>query len=63
MEDLHQDSHAQNGLPTEYFALCSGHFEALYFSRSVLIETPVDFKRFYLEEGSIPPIYAKPKDS
>ena len=50
MDDLHQDS--QTGLPTEYFALCSEHFEASCFSRSVLIGTPVDFKRFYLEKGS-----------
>ena len=34
-----------------------------YFSRSVLIGTPVDFKGFYLEEGSVPSIYTKPKDS
>ena len=57
------DSHAQTGLPTEYFALCSEHFEASCFSRSVIIGTPVDFKRFYLEEGSVPSIYVKPKDS
>ena len=48
---------------TDWPALCSEHFEALYFSRSVLIGTPVDFQRFYLEKGSIPSIYAKPKDS
>ena len=61
MEDLGQDSHT--GLPTEYFALCSEHFdEASCFSRSVLIGTPVDFKRFCLEKGSVPSIYAKPKD-
>ena len=59
--DLRQDS--QTGLPTEYFGLCSEHFEASCFSRSVLIGTPVDFKRFYLEKGSVPSIYAKPKDS
>ena len=53
----------QTGLPTEYFALCSEHFEASCFSRCVLIGTPVDFKRFYLEECSVPSIYAKPKDS
>ena len=58
-----QDSHAQTGLPTEYFALCSKHFEASCFSRSVLIGTPVDFKRSYLEKSSVPSIYAKPKDS
>ena len=29
----------------------------------MLIGTPVDFKRFYLEEGSVPSIYTKPKDS
>ena len=63
MDDLHQDSHAQTSLPTEYFVLCSDHFEASCFSRSVLIGTPVDFKRFYLEKGSVPSIYAKPKDS
>ena len=61
MDDLCQDS--QTGLPTEYFALCSEHFEASCFSRSVLIGTPVDFKRFYLEKGSLPQIYAKLKDS
>ena len=61
MDDLRQDS--QVGLPKEYFALCSEHFEASCFSRSVLIGTPVHFKRFYLEKGSVPSIYAKPKDS
>ena len=61
MVDLRQDS--QTGLPTEYFALCSEHFEASCFSRSVLIGTPVRFKRFYLEKGSVPSIYATPKDS
>ena len=61
MDDLRQDS--QTGLPAEYFALCSEHFEASCFSRGVLIGTPVDFKRFYLEKGSVPSIYAKPKDS
>ena len=50
-------------LPKEYFALHSKHFEATCFSRSVLIGTPVDFKRFYIEEGSLPSVYAKPKDS
>ena len=34
-----------------------------YFSRSVLIGTPVDLKRFYLEKGSVPSIYAKPENS
>ena len=63
MDDLHQDSHAQTGLPAEYFALCSEHFEASCFSRSVLIGTPADFKRFCLEKGSVPSIYMKPKDS
>ena len=63
MDDLHRDSHAQTGLETKYFALCSEHFELSYFSTSVLIETPVDFRRFYLEEGSVPSIYTKPKDS
>ena len=63
MDDLHQDSHAQTGLETKHFALCSEHFKSSYFSRSVLIGTPVDFKRFYFEEGSVPSIYAKPKDS
>ena len=29
----------------------------------MLIGTPVDFRRFYLEEGSVPSIYTKPKDS
>ena len=57
MDDLHQNSHAQTGLPTEYFALCSEHFEASCFSRSVLIGTPVDFKRFYLEKSSVPSIH------
>ena len=61
MDDLCQDS--QTGLPKEYFALCSEHSEASSFSRSVLIGTPVDFKRFYLEEGSVPSIYVKSKDS
>ena len=62
MDDLRQDSHT--GLPTECFALCSEHFEASCFSRTVLIGTPVDFKRFYLEKGSVPSaVYAKPKDS
>ena len=60
MDDLHQDSHAQTGLETKHFA---EHFKSSYFSRSVLIGTPVDFKRFYLEEGSVPSIYTKPKDS
>ena len=50
MDDLHQYSHAQTGLETKHFALCSEHFKSSYFSRSVLIGTPVDFKRFYLEE-------------
>ena len=45
------------------FDLCSEHFESSYFSRSMLIGTPVDFRRFYLEEGSVPSIYTKPKDS
>ena len=48
MNDLRQDS--QTGMPTEYFALCSAHFEELCFSRSVLIGTPADFKRFYLRK-------------
>ena len=61
MDNLHHDS--QTGLPTEYFALCSEHFEASCFSRSVLNGTPVDFKRFYLEKGSVPSICTKPKDS
>ena len=61
MVDLRQDS--LTGLPTEYFALCSEHIEASCFSRSVLIGTPVDFKRFYLEKGSVPSIHARPKDS
>ena len=47
MDDLHQDS--QTDLPTEYSALYSEYFEASCFSRSVLIGTPVDFKRFYLD--------------
>ena len=63
MDDLHQDSHAQTGLETKHFALCSEHFKSSYLSRSALIGTPVDFKRFYLEEGSVPSIYTKPKDS
>ena len=61
MDDLRQDS--QTGLSTEYFALCFEHFEASYFSRNVLIGTPVDFKNFYLEKRSVPSIDAKPKDS
>ena len=59
MDDLRQDS--QTGLPTEYFALCSEHFKASCFSRSVLIGTPADFKRF--EKRSVPSIDAKGKDS
>ena len=59
MDDLCQDS--QTDLPTEYFALCSEHFEASCFSRSVFIGTPVDFKWF--EKRSVPSIYAKGKDS
>ena len=59
MDDPRQDS--QTGLPTEYFALCSEHFETSCFSRSVLIETPVDFKRF--KKHSVPSIGAKGKDS
>ena len=58
MDDLRQDS--QNGLPTEYFALCSEPFEASCFSRS---GTTVDFKRFYLGQSPVLSIYAKPKDS
>ena len=58
MVDLRQDLHTDQ--PTEYFALCSEHIEASCFSRSVLIGTPVDFKKFYLEKGSVPSIYAKP---
>ena len=60
MDDLHD---SQTGLPKEYFALCSAHSEASCFSRSVIIETPVDFKRFYLEKVSVLSIYTKPKDS
>ena len=52
-----------SGLQTEYFTLCSEHFEASCFSRSVRIRTPVDFKRFCLEQCSVPSIYTKPKDS
>ena len=63
MDDLRLRQDSQTGLPTEYFALCSEHFEASCFSRSVLIGTPVDFKRFCPEKGSVPSIYAKPKDS
>ena len=63
MDDLHQDSHAKTGLESKHFALCSEHFKSSYFSRSVLIGTPVDFKRFYLEEGSVSSVYTKPKDS
>ena len=63
MDDLHQDSHAQTGLETKHFALCSERFKSSHFSRSVLIGTPVDFKRFYREEGSVPSIYTKPNDS
>ena len=59
MDDFRQDS--QTGLPKEYFALCSEHFEASCFSRSVLIGTPVDFKRF--KKRSVPSIDAKRKDS
>ena len=47
----------------KHFALCSEHFELSYFSRSVLIGTTVDFRRFYLEQSSVPSIYTKPKDS
>ena len=63
MDDLHHDSHAQTGLETKHFALCSEHFESSYFSRSVLIGIPVDFRRFYLEEDLVPSIYTKSKDS
>ena len=63
LDDLHQDSYAQTGQETKHFALCSEHFKSSYFIRSVLIGTPVDSKRFYLEEGSVPSIYTKPKDS
>ena len=63
MDDLHQDSHAQTGLETKHFALCSEHIKSSYFSRSVLIGTPVDFNRFYLEDGSVPSIFTKPEDS
>ena len=63
MDDLHRNSHAQTGLETKYFALCSEHFELSYFSRSVLIGTPMDFMTFYLEEGSVPSIFTKPKNS
>ena len=59
MNDLRQDS--QTGLPKECFALCSENFETSCFSRSVLIGTPVDFKRFYLEKGSVPSTYVKRK--
>ena len=59
MDDLRQDP--QTGLPKEYFALCSEHFEASCFSRSVLIGTTVDFKRF--EKCSVPSKDAKGKDS
>ena len=51
----------QTGLPTEYFALCSEDFEGSCFSRSVLIGTPVDFRRF--EKRSVPSVDAKGKDS
>ena len=61
MDDLGQDSLID--LPTEYFALSSENFEASCFIRSVLIERPVDFKRFYLEKCSVSSIYGKPKDS
>ena len=61
MDDLRHDT--QTVLPTEYFSLCSKHFEVSRFSRSVFIGTPMDSKRFYLEKGSVPSIYAKPKDS
>ena len=57
MDDLHQAS--KTGLLTECFALCSEHFEALRFSRSVLIGTPVDFKRF--EKRLVPSIDAMGK--
>ena len=56
--DLRQDS--QTDLPTEYFALCSDHFEAS-FRQKFAIGTPVDFKRF--EKRSVPAIDAKGKDS
>ena len=58
MDDLRQDS--KTDLPTEYFALCSDHFEAS-FQQKLLIGTPVDFKRF--EKRSVPTIDAKGKDS
>ena len=58
MDDLRQDS--QTDLPTEYFALCSDHFEAS-FQQKLLTGTPVDFKRF--EKRSLPTIDAKGKDS
>ena len=32
MDDLHQDSHAQTGLETKHFALCSEHFKSSYFN-------------------------------
>ena len=63
MDDLHHDSHAQTDLETKHFALCLEHFDSSKFSRSVLIGTPVDFRRFYRVEGSVPSIYTKPKDS
>ena len=44
MDDLRQDS--LTGLPTEY--LVPEYLEESCFIRSVLIGTPVDFKRFYL---------------
>ena len=56
MDDLRQDS--QTDLRTEYFAFYSDHFEAS-FSRSLLIGTPVDFKRF--EKRSVPAIDSKGK--
>ena len=59
MDNIHQDSHAQTGLESKHFALFSEHFKSSYFSRSVLIGTPVNFKRFYLEEGSVPSIYTR----
>ena len=58
MDDLHQDS--QTGLPAEHFAFAPSILKHC-FSRSLLIGTPGDFKRF--EKRSVLTINAKGKDS
>ena len=56
---MHRLACQRNTLP----CAASKHFEVPCFCRSVLIGTPVDFQRFYLEKGAVPSIYMKPKDS